>query len=140
MLFSNAKDNIGFDEVHAICEAMVEAYFFRFEPAHANMGRLAKWVLWSRPKVTRVWLVDVTQSTVPDQEGDFRAHLNFIKKVAKLAGISVDSFNGLLRTYLPIFQWEMKQRDFQLMTSCENHRMGVVSGWQLERLASCPKP
>lgn len=148
MLFSSAKESIGCDEVHAVCEAMVQAYFFRFEPADADMGRLAIWILSSDPPVKHMQLLDISHSAAPEHDSAFKAHLTFTEKIAKLAGITMDTLTGLLRAYLSIFQWEMKQRDFKLVTSYEvvhhpymlPHKKilkSVMHGWRLEKALSC---
>lgn len=112
MLLERARMHIGDDQVQAICNALVRAYFFCNNP-------VAEGQQWVGPPHagSALHLLDPAQVNRPEHK-DFMTKRHedcaLAGSVVALTGMTADVFSQVLKTYGTLFQWEMKQRGFTL--------------------------
>ena len=142
-LYESAKEHLGVRKVHAICEAMVHAFFFR--------GRSFKngkdWLdTIGSEKLRGIIVLDTIRfeqfkskcAFVPD--GRMEGALRMAVDIAELAGISTADLSTFMENYRDLISREMKQRGFlfssQFLAKHETFfaEFSGMPAWQLVRV------
>ena len=111
-LYESAKQHIGIGKVHALCEALVQAYFFRSKPIRNGKENVYKEHGREMPVIDAA----AVQRNPPRGmlSSDVQKLVGFTSHIASAAGLSLTEVSELMTRYTPLFQWEMQQRGFEV--------------------------
>lgn len=126
VLCESAKEQIGANKVDAICETMVQTFFFRGNSFEDWLDGVP-----ASQKLTPLTMLDARQAGTIEQDQS-QSHpavmaLSISRHIAELAGISAADLAALLTAYLVLVQWEMEHRGFSLLPH----------SWQLQHPLFC---
>lgn len=143
LLYESAKEHVGAKKVHAICEAMVRLYFFRSKSFRNGKDWLDGIGRQKFRNLTFLVTVDWAELQCNQEFGAIKPDCNMdvalrvAAGIAELAETDTADLHTLMKTYLDLFSWEMKQRGFLLITStCRCPKAWVrrtVPAWKLQR-------
>lgn len=132
-LYESAKQHIGIGKVHALCEALVQAYFFRSKPIRNGKE-------WLENVYTEhgreMFVIDAAAVQRKPPRGvlssDIQKLVGFTSHIASAAGLSLTEVSELMTRYTPLFQWEMQQRGFEVyFTSFYAGVKGYHHSWRV---------
>ena len=117
-LYESAKQHLGADKVHALCEALVQAYFFRRKPIRNGKEWLENVY---KEHGAEMYIINVAAVQLIPPRGtlspDIQKLVDITVHIASTAGLSVTEVSELMKQYTPLFQWEMQQRGFEVCST-----------------------
>lgn len=138
VLYESAKEHIGANKVHAICEAMVQAYFLRgrqFENGKDWLDNIGS------DKLADMFVLDPQQIGPTGRfcRPDPTARLDLTRHISNFARVTPSDFCDLMKEYQDLFVREMKQLGF-LLKACAIHDEWnrSLGGWLIQAVHDKP--